>query len=484
MRLAPVLGLTVGLSAAACGGTTIQSAEQQNGGTAGSSGAAGNGAAGGGGTGASAGSGGTGGTGGGIDITLRPYELRFESVTSPAAPFPVESPSVKTSIRLDLFWAEHGVLAVATPRWKDPSTLVGIPGRDQLVLSGELRLEENGVLETWTSLTIPLGADGQLGATLAGSGARGITRGDVAWDGPAQAAGSVTLDSTPPELDTEQRSARGPRSTLLPWDPIVIRAAEGIEASALAAKLDIRFEPGPVPPITWRHEPAEGEPSAYPGIVRALGSLGGWFDADAEATIVVGAGISDRAGLLSGDTRSRTRVMGFPAAQARQDFDAAGPEVAIWGTALRLEQSATFCESAGCVLLGPFQNGYCPGPVGLAGRVITSAPSIAIHYQVLVGGAFGDATNAPTLPFHFSVQTALPGRAAATESIRVEPDSFEPTPRPNDQLRWVTPWTTLTIATPAAGDTGYAVTLDPCADHGLVALPPVPLAIVVDSISG
>jgi hypothetical protein len=92
MRLAPVLGLTAVLSAAACGGSTSKIAEQQTGGTAGSGAAAGNGAAGGGGTGASAGS-------FGFDLTS--YDLKLENVTRDGVGFSVPSPSEGRNGRLD-----------------------------------------------------------------------------------------------------------------------------------------------------------------------------------------------------------------------------------------------------------------------------------------------------------------------------------------------------------------------------------------------
>jgi|SoiMethySBSTD1v2_1073268.scaffolds.fasta_scaffold139131_2 hypothetical protein len=491
MRLAPVLGLTVGLSVGACGGSVEKIAEQQTGGTAGAGGTAGNGGVGAGGTGASAGMGGSGGS----EIMLTSYDLEFVDVRVPDAGRPVLSPSLSTKVRLDLRAEGAGLAAVAMPRWGEPVVLDVAVEPNRLVLTGELVISRNDVSpiasETWRKLVIPRTPGGKLSVPIEATGVQDVTEGDVAWHSEATAQALIDFDKTPPEFDSMERSDHGPHAAFLPWDSIPIRAAEGVIEASLLERLRFDLDRGTPSQeasisIAWELLPAAGDASAWAGSVRALGHLERWPDLDVSGMIGVAAGVSDRVGLLGHAVAAPVQVMSFSAIEGRNDFSNEVPQVGTWGVASLLGISANpdpLCDNRGCMEIGPFDNGFCAERSGFAGRLVTSAPAIAVRYRLLFG-QFEDVGEPPSIgSYPFTVDTARFGSPAQSTQVAVDATHFEALPEPTGKLRWATPWTTVNVPAPAAGDTGYAVYVEPCGfNQGAVRT--IPTALLVDWIMG
>ena len=122
--------------------------------------------------------------------------------------------------------------------------------------------------------------------------------------------------------------------------------------------------------MAWEYFPATAEAGAWAGTVLAEGRLASWPDTDTPVTLLIDAGVSDRAGLLSAATETRLSLLGSCGGER--------PPRARRGESRRCDLGTRPTAGERCALrkrrlrvIGPFVNGWCPDGAGLAGRVVT-----------------------------------------------------------------------------------------------------------------
>ena len=490
-------GVAVALAVVACGGSTSRSTSNGAGGSAGSngvggvsgSGATGAGGTGGDGTGASSGSGGS----PVIELRRTSYDVRFEGVavdgtlgTLPSA----ESPSQGASLRVDI-GARVGdtYQAFVTPRWGYPAEATTVfeleSGRVELTTGFFITGAEIG--DTWSEMMVSLDANGELRGPVTATGHRRPLGGDFGGSFPLEASGSIALDRTAPEVDAVTESPHGPPDALLPWDEVVVRAAEGVDADELHTLLRILSATGEntFPAVHWKHTPAIDDRTAPSGSVRVRGSFQTWPDLSLDLGVGIDAGAMDLVGLRAPVYSKKFTLRSFGSAAGRNDFDGTGPALALWGQTVQLGGAAgpdPRCESKGCMMIGPLANPHCSVRSGFAGRITTSSPLISIRYRVLVGPITPGSSEPPSYspPMHFDL--ASPGREVTLGVVYIEPSALRPLAEPQGELRWGTEWRTEEVAV-RTGDIGYSVYagVTSCAPRG-GPVPNMPIAIFVDRI--
>jgi hypothetical protein len=484
------LGVAVALSAAACGGSTAERTSSGTGGGAGSDGVGGSGAAGAGGTGASAGSGGS----SAVELRLTSYDLKFEGVTL-AHSTSGESPSEGASVRVDLGRFGSDYRATATPRWGYPSEATVVfeepeSGAKGVRLSTGLHISGTNYIDDWHEITVSLDASGELRGPVTAAGTRRLAGGDFGYSVSLHASGTIELDQTAPQVDAVLESPHGPPGALLPWDELVVRAAEGVDAADLDSRIRVESAEPPVPVIVRKRSPTADDPTAWSGSVRVNGRLQSWPDVNVDFALNIDAGAPDLVGLRTAGYTTKSTVMSFGSAVGRNDFDDNGPAVALWGRAARLGGSTGAdprCENNGCLMIGPLANAYCAERSGIAGRITTTSPLVSMRYRVLVGPTHPASTELPPFSPPLQFDLVAPGGEVTSTTLYIESSWMELLPEPQGALRWGTPWRTLETPIPA-GDVGYSVysgTL-PCIfpPGGGGDVSKMPIAILLDWIAG
>jgi hypothetical protein len=340
----------------------------------------------------------------------------------------VSAPIQNHGIRLNLFEDQFGRQALVTPRWGDPERF-DVEVQDQtLILVGRVQIPEKpefaSRIDALGSIKLRLEAGGLvLGRTASGNGTEldGSLPGERTF--ALSLTGSIDLDRTPPEIRDESRSLRGPSDALLPWDPIVLRAAEPLSAVRLDEGLVL--SPAEIADavidMTFGFSPVEAERSVR-GVTLLTGNLKRWD------------------GLLTGGDLSVWAVpdviRDWPDNELAPDFALTIPFTDLGvpvsnHTFVRDDEVARYghvtpwtfpppdgapCDVSTCIQIGPAPDGDCGARSGIAGILSTFEPAgteYRIDYSIL------SAEPWPAGAVAFEVETALVGSPAAVKRVLV-----------------------------------------------------------------
>jgi hypothetical protein len=488
----------LGLLLVGCGSTSSH-ALGRSGGAGGSSGDAG----------------GSGGTDAGARLAVPgSYELVVDEVTvtdatrgGPPAPAGVKSPSEGQIMRFDVRRGQAGAVeSIVTPRWGMPARMDGSATGGTYELSGGLLVSgfSNGnVGDNWTTLRVAAGDQG-LGTSVTMKGTQHVVQGDVVWMNDLAATATLRRDETPPELRSAPASVRGPESALLPWDPIEVKMAEPIDKGdfaleAVVASTQREEDSGAeaVVPVTWQSIPAD-EAVSWAGIVRSLGRLNEWGSSPAQKTshheVRVSAGLADPTGLVSTMFVSPFSVLGVGNAVPEFTFDTADEQrPAWWGLTTVDDGTSGRCERGGCLEVGPYNAPYCGAErSGVAGRVQAPTGTLELRYRLL-HASDPTAPDQPAKVFGavFVIEVARAGAEVTTDVVNAPPAATL-TDMGAGELRWASPWTTVSVSLPgptppSVADLGFSIGPGDAVSTicGGGPLPPsVKTLLVIDSISG
>jgi hypothetical protein len=377
------------------------------------------------------------------------YDLAFTSVQ----PLPGSAhfangpaPSLGARVRLDLRRKDggDGYEAVITSSWSDPVPYSVRMEDTRLVLTGEatVRGAQSGTYLTdrWASLTLHRRGDGSLDGTFDGAGNESVSMGDVADSFAIEGGGTLAADKTSPELRLEAFPAHGPSDRLLPWDPVLVRASEGVMGFAGGLQATgVAWSDIPVPSGDWT------------GNVLARGTFSSW-DASGSVQIARIGALTDPVGNAVPSPLAAIELVPLAAPALAYDFDEDIPSsVARWGSVSFLGGGGPTdpaCEQGGCVKLGPVKSTECsPHRVGIAGRLRASGASqVRVRYRVL----FGKNEMSPgEKPFAwgpaFGVDVVAPGGAATSMQPTLGDDALSALTTPVLGMEWGTDWQTLSI---------------------------------------
>jgi hypothetical protein len=364
---------------------------------------------------------------------------------------PAASPQSQDLVaRLDLRPNAGGYDAVFTAPWGDPTPFQVTVEASRLVLKGRVTLgrdeyDYSDVADSWQEIVLERFGDMLRGAFTA-TGTEEHWSGDTWGRSPLAGKGVIGFDATRPTFRPEPASRLGPVGKVLPWDPLPVRASEGIVG--LAHTLSTAGD------ATTEWTPNGEEPLGnWGGSVVAVGRLTNW-NVTGPLQVLVGQAPTDPAGNLVdlGDLRFDVLSVGGPVADLSLDGTTPGSPT-TWGD-VKLVADATVtggaidphCEQGGCAQIGPFHSVVCNDDrTGLAVRLNTDgATSIAMRYRVLLGESseFPPETYGVAQPFAYEV--AAPGVVASGGGVELGDLHYEESP-PVPGYRWSTVWETLHV---------------------------------------
>jgi hypothetical protein len=427
-----------------------------------------------------------------VETTVIPgsYDLVLHGITrSPNSGFPnLTSPSEGASMRVDIRNRAGSFFdAVVTPRWGSPAAFSGFVALSVLPLAGQTEFWDGatGVDDKWTTITLPIGPGHGL---LLGSGVT-LTGDEMVMESGSSTLsgnGDIVLDHSQPEVTADSTSPNGPDSALLPWDPIVVHAAEPLPADALASDVSLDVNAVNVP-LTFDFEPTDPMTS-WAGVATARGHATSW-----DALLHGGTGtLSTSPTALprdpSGNSLKATSQSLFfldPGDAVSEVTFTGGKNFAKWGnvTYWAFSNSAKPCQAGDCVQIGPFDHGYCDTPrTGLAVWLAVYVPATAFRVSYRAFTADPGATFDPA----FTVEATAPG--GAVTSVPVVPSGLSDLGPSGAPLEYATDFLTVDVPFPAGfqipGTLGVAIYGGRGADGpcGGPANFPVSTAVVIDHI--
>jgi hypothetical protein len=317
--------------------------------------------------------------------------------------------------------------AVVTPRWGTPRSYTATASDTELKMTGTVSVSGGGatfaaVTDNWKELRLGV-AGGALSGSVEGSGDETIIMGDVIDSVMVTTKGTIAPDATLPELRSEVGSPILPQGQMLPWETIRIRAAEPIATDAFATGLSVRrADPDPNPPMPsshWVTHPTDD--SAWAGAVVAAGKVGSWDEINGIAMQVraTGAAVYDRMGHNMREAFSapftfidlNLATTGFPLEAGPTPIPAKWGEVTVHG----MMGADAMCESGSCLVLGPFDNGWCNvGRRGVAARLnaprmpdgtFSTHAKLRVRYRVLTAMPSNGTPSVGPAPFSIDVVT-------------------------------------------------------------------------------
>lgn len=402
------------------------------------------------------------------------FDLSFAEITptfeggGPVVP-PSTPPSLAKKARLDVRANPAGGYdAVFTSRWGTSSSLAVAVSATAVTLTGTatVRGDAGGsglATDTWRSLTLARDASGKLTGAVTGTGEETINQGDVLWSGKLTGKGSIAIDATRPELRARASSAIGPADAILPWDAIVVEAAEPVAGAGLRDATQVKGPSGPSIPVGWVAQNA----APWAGETTASARMTDWAAASSAKEITVandGAKAFDLVALTSPALSTKVKVhpvafVNTSVIDFQGDVLLASPwgDVAFYGGGITGTPDPR-CESGGCARLGPVSlNGCTAQRVGLAGQLAAGANGhVELRYRVLAlpdGGSspnvFGDV---------LTMELARPGGSVERSSVLPSQIKLDRLASAVDGMTHGTPWSTLDVLAPSgSGAIGVAV---------------------------
>jgi hypothetical protein len=381
-----------------------------------------------------------------LDAVIGSYDVVMADVEAvgDGADFPLQSQGL--SLRLDIWKNDAGAYeGQLTPRWGAASAVrvdVGLlevkitSSGTPMLLAGQYY--DKG--EPLRELKAPRKVNGPIDGAFTGTGE--LLPGPSGQHSELSFAGSVKRDTTPPEVRLEP--AGGPYGKRLPWDPLTVKSAEGINGAGAA--LIARGRDGRALPIVWDDEKPERA-----GRVEIHGSLGNW-DVDGALDLLLSKAIQDPSGNQLGAFQGPFDVLTVGPPVAEHGFEKDGDTFARWGAVATPGDAVAdpVCADGGCAAVGPFHSIVCDDTrIGLAGRLLTDgATKITFRYRVVqrLPRATADLYDTPP-PFRFELTT--PGGAIEWVDLRWHFGEVHPVDVQVAGHDWGTDWETLTVPIPA-----------------------------------
>lgn len=460
--------------------------------------------------GGSAGSGGSGGSGGSDpgDVLSGSYDVVFKEVKAnlqgPPIPY-ANPPSEGHAARIDLAKNEtgDGYVAVFTSRWGEPAAYTVTVAADAVTLAGQGTVRDHdGGTDTWESIVLARGADGRLSGTMEATGHEDVFQGDVGWMGDATSGGTVASDTTMPELSSAPTSAHGPTDALLPWDSFDVTIAEGVDEAKLTSSLYVSpaltggGNGGAAQSVSWQLSPTAAETS-WAGVVRATGRFDGWDGLGQQALLAAPGGIPDLAGNVSVSLSATFDLLdvGLPVAAMTMDDDSS-PLPGAWGAVGffgQLAGSDPVCETGGCAVIGPFDNGYCTQDhAGLAMRFsMASQPhAVNVRFRAFAGPSWSGSDAPPPNDASFApfwTEIVQPGGAPVPGDAVTVATWHDLGAQA--ELRWASDWQTAKVPIgsqfdgPEIGFALYAASQGAMYGCYGAVPPPTKMKVIVESIT-
>jgi hypothetical protein len=404
------------------------------------------------------------------------FDLQFTSAKAtlnqggPTAP-PTTSPSLATGARLDIRKSGGGYEAVFTARWGTPAAYAVEVSGQSLTLTGSGAISGgpssgiSGASDTWERLVLPRDAAGGLTGEVRGTGREIVGQGDVIWEGTLTGSGTVKPDVTPPSLRGDYASRIGPSDKLLPWDPILVRAAEPVEPNGVEQGIEVQGDRGETLVIRWdAHQPSR---ASWAGETSFTGYLDDWARAGSGEpwTLFASDGAArDLAGNYGSSSIKNLSFLRLGGATTEIGFDTDVIDVSTWGDHAiygggLTGQNDPRCESGGCMRIGPVRYDVCGVPragfAGLLQRV--GAGYVELRYRVLAKPMYDGPT--PMLYGDaVTMQLATQGAAPRDASVPASTLGVTRLASPVDDMSYGTDWVTLEAAAPqGTGPIGVAV---------------------------
>ncbi len=440
-------------------------------------------------TGGTGGAGGSGALSGSYDVVLS--GVRQQDPNNPG----IASPSEGVRLRLDLRRQGEGYQAVVTPRFGQASALAVTLSRSAMTLSGAVVVAGGaGATDTWATLTLQRAASGRLSGALSALGTEELLMGDVVSSGAVEADGNLTPDATAPELQVRLTSSVGPGDALLPWDPLVVVAAEGVQPAAWESRLGVvpLGDAQGLPELGWELTPEPASPSAWAGALAAEGRWRRWSDGGVSFSVEVAAGTPDLAGHAAAALVAPAQLLWVGPPQPRIDYGADAIDYGQWGRVRWLAPGDAACEpGASCAKIGSFESGACGAgsPAGLAARLQRSGDVLHVRYRVEITlPDEGDPQPAPTwAPSPLGLELAVPGGRPRRTSVALESGAFTSWRVEGAARIWTTGWRTFDVplAEEQSAEIGYALFagLGPGTCTGGLIPPPVTTTVYVTSVT-
>lgn len=378
------------------------------------------------------------------------FNLAFTKVTATSkfagTPPSVAIPSKGSNARIDIGSGTSNSDVTIAPEWGDPAHYASTVTSSSVALdSGQAVVSSDDsfyVRDAWTSFTLGRTADGGLDGTFTAIGSEEITEGDVAYENDLTATGTITPDTTPPDVKTT-----GPSGTVLPWEPIYVRVSEPI-ASPFSTVLSLD--------AGGSHGKVADDPTA----TSTTALLSSWASTTATLSAI---SFKDPSGNASIPKSIPISFFDPGAPAASFSFDSASSNPAKWDDAglVKFLGSDPSCESGGCAVVGPIGNNGCTVPsIGVAGVLshdASHAGTVFVRYRILVRASSteGGGEIIPDAQV-FSVETATPGATPSTQTfgfatsdLKTIPDTFG--------FTQATDWQTASVSTAAASQIGFGL---------------------------
>jgi len=271
----------------------------------------------------------------------------------------------------------------------------------------------------------------------------------------------------------------------LPWDPIVVRAAEPITVQDTAA-IQVSGTSGPLA-VAW--DPVAPDATIdWAGRIQFVARRTSFEPNGALVRIAAApAAGRDLVGLDSAAMNEPMSFLDLAVSSKSHTFDGDVVTVGTWGGAKLLggKKPDPACETGGCVEL-EFKAGYCNVPyLGFAARLDAAGASTAkLRYRVLVS-APGQGGPPQYVPTAFTFDVAPPGGTVQHNVHNVAPADLKALATPVLGYAYATDWATLAVPIAKPGENGVAVyagtgPLGPSC--GFVPAP-VPIAVLLDAVT-
>lgn len=400
------------------------------------------------------------------------YDLRFSSVeitpiTSGPVPPPGTPPSAQTPARLDVRQLDSArVEAVFTARGGAPGLFRGSIVEGTLTLEGRGEVRggaASGRSDQWRTLALPLGPNKGLTGEVRLTGAEQITQGDVVWPADARATATLVPDATRPQLSVQAATRSGDPGLWLPWESVVVQAAEPIDRATAAQKIALGDSAGARPKVRFA-QPAP-DPTDWAGTTRLELFVDSWsVTAGNRFSVLAPSGAAkDLVGLDADPLTAAVTYVALPPPQDDVGFDTDVLAAEAWGPHQLLGggiagEEDPRCEAGGCLRLGPFRYDTCSSvAAGLATQLRRAAGQrVELRYRVLARPQ-SDPGPAPALFGEVLVlELTTPGGAVVDHGVAAP--QLSKLPSAVDGMTYGTPWSTVSAEPPpGAGPVGVAV---------------------------
>lgn len=404
---------------------------------------------------------------------------------------PVTPPSTNTTGRLDIRKSANASAyeAVFTSRWGTPAVLRVVRGPNEIILSGEARIESRGapsgmsVSDVWTELRLPLQGEDSLTGSISAKGQELTFQGDEGGMANLTGTGKLVRDTLLPETRATLQSRIGPKQALLPWDPIVVETAEPLVAQDVERTTSVTAN-GALLPIAWM--PHEALQTDWAGKSAVRFRAVDWTRAMQVDKWVIthDGGAKDRAGQPTPPHRQDLRFFRINGPVPAITFDGDTVGITSWGTGRALINESkpdARCEQGGCFLLGPARYQVCNAiETGVAAQ-LTRGPQgrVSVRYRVLVNEGL---SSVPQNLVTRAISVQLANAAGQTTEARLSP-SLVTLGTPIDGMPLGSAWATEEFAAPpGTGPIGFAMAFARGGCDGGLPTPSRDVELLIDSI--